>query len=494
MDSATTPIRSRAAALAAAIGAFCLCSLLFAGAAGAVVAGAGFTTFDETVGGCLNGNNPNGVNCNLYEDKADVYMSGGPESVKTGLSDGEYFFAVVTPGEQNGGFVDGAKGNLSDTTAGGTEGDLGTGDAVSNRTFTVKEHQITSYLGTHKTGTSPKGRFIIGLAPFDDTDNPGGVYILAFCKVGATSPSECKYDAFKIKGSEENEEEVNPFGTISGLKYYDVNHSGKFDPGEAPLPGWAIDWTDTVSGTALTDQSGLFEVKNLVEDTYTFKEEAGPAGWIQTGNTVDQSIASLGSSVTLNEDKTYTVELGEGGIVSGLNFGNVCEIKNSNGLTLGFWSNKNGQAILKANEAKWRSLVNSSNLRDAKGNLFTLSASDSFAKAYEKFRTWLLNATATNMSYMLSAQLISTELDIALNELNGKDLVKDPDGDGWVSINHVVADAIAFLATHGNTTAAGPDRELAEAYKNIFDGLNNNTQAITPVDPSRCPAYLFLAL
>lgn len=475
-------------ALAAAT-ALGLCSLLFASTGGAVVAGAGFTTFDKTLGGCLNGKIPNGVNCNLYSDKDKVYMSGGPEDGKAALSDGNYFFAVLTPGEENGGFVEGAKGNLSDTKEGGTAGDLGKGDDVSNRTFEVKEHQIVSYSGTHKTGVSPKGNAIIGLAPFDDTDNPGGVYILAICQVEATSPKECKYDAFRIKGEGE-EEEVKKFGTISGLKYYDVNHDGEFDPGEAPLPGWAIDWTDTVSGTAITDPSGLFEVKELVEDTYTFTEQLGPEGWIQTGNTVDQSTASAGSSVTLNKDKSYTVELADGGIVSGLNFGNVCEIKNSNGLTLGFWSNKNGQAILKAHDTEWRTLLNASNLRTANGSAYTVPGG-SFTTAYSSFRTWILSATATNMSYMLSAQLAATELDIAYNGLNAKDLVKDPDGDGWVPISHVVADAIAFLATHGDTTVAGPDRELAEAYKNLFDGLNNNIQKITPVDPARCPAYKF---
>jgi hypothetical protein len=466
-----------------------VCSLLFVSAAGAVVAGAGFTTFDKTVEGCLNGNNPNGVNCNLYEEKKDVYMSGGPETVKSGLSDGSYYFAVLTPGSQNEGFIDGKEGNLSDKTAGGTAGDGGNGDEVSNRTFTVSGHQIVSYAGTHAVGESPKGRFIIGLAPFDDTDNPGGVYILAICQTGATSPAQCKYDAFKVKRPGE-EEEVNPFGTISGLKYYDVNHNGQFDPGETPLPNWAIDWTDTVSGTELTNSSGLFEVKNLVEDTYTFTEEQGPAGWVQTGNTVDETSSSFGSEAILNANKTYTVELGEGGDVSGLNFGNVCEIKNSNGLTLGFWSNKNGEKILAANDPAWRSLLNASNLRNAKGAAYTVPGG-SFATAYKDFRTWLLNATATNMSYMLSAQLATTELDVAYNKLNGKDLVQDPDGDGWKSINHVIEDAIKFLGGHPNTTAAGADRNLAEAYKNIFDGLNNNNQTITPVDPSRCPEYIF---
>jgi hypothetical protein len=478
--------------------AITVCSLLFASAAGAIVAGAGFTTFDSTVEGCLNGNNPNGVNCNLYEGKDKVYMSGGPETLKSGLSDGSYYFAVLTPGEQNGGFVEGAKGNLSDQTAGGTTGDLGHGDEQSKRTFEVLDHQIqiASYTGGHAKGVSPKGRDIIGLAPFDDTDNPGGVYILAICQVGATSPSQCKYDAFKVKREgEEEEEEVEPFGTISGLKYYDVNHNGGFDAGEAPLPNWAIDWTDTVSGTELTNSSGLFEVKNLVEDTYTFTEEQGPAGWIQTGNVKDESIATFGSTVTLEADKSYKVELAESGIVSGINFGNVCEIQNSNGLTLGFWSNKNGEKILNANDQKWRALLNGSYLRKANGALYTIPLQPAkFADVYKEFRTWILAATATNMSYMLSAQLAATQLDIAYNKLDGTNLVNDPDGDGWVTINHVVADAIEFLKTHPNTTAAGADRTLAEAYKNIFDSLNNNIQAITPADPKYCPAYTFIVL
>src|SRR5262249_12982263 len=114
-------------------------------------------------------------------------------------TDGDYFFAVLVPGAQNGGFMDGARGNLSDTTAGGTAGDAGNGDAASNRTFHVTNHEISSYLGSHPQGTSPNGRRIIELFPYDNTDNPGGVYILAVCQVGADSPSDCKYDAFKVR-------------------------------------------------------------------------------------------------------------------------------------------------------------------------------------------------------------------------------------------------------------------------------------------------------
>jgi hypothetical protein len=156
---------------------------------------AAFTTFDTQQGGCLDG--PNGVNCNNYVAKEDVYASGGPAAA--GLDDGNYFFAVLVPGFQNGGFVDGADGNLSDTTAGATAGDLGSGDLATNRTFTVQNHEVVAYGGTHATGTSPGGRVIIRLAPFDTTSNPAGVYILALCRIGATSPSQCAYDSFNIQ-------------------------------------------------------------------------------------------------------------------------------------------------------------------------------------------------------------------------------------------------------------------------------------------------------
>jgi hypothetical protein len=161
--------------------------------------GAGFSTFDAERGGCLQGPNPNGIDCNNYRSKEDVYTSGGPGP--SGLDDGDYYFAVLVPGFQRSGFVDGANGNLSDTTAGSTAGDLGSGDLISNRTFTVTNHEITAYTGTHGTGTTPNGTNIIQLVRYDDTSNAGGVYILAICQVDATSPRQCKYDAFRVEAT-----------------------------------------------------------------------------------------------------------------------------------------------------------------------------------------------------------------------------------------------------------------------------------------------------
>jgi len=174
-------------------------ALGFLGVLASPAFGAGYSTFDQSALGCLD--SPNGVDCNHYTSKDKVYMSGGPASGAGALPDGTYYFAVLTPGSQNGGFIDGAAGNLSDTVAGGTAGDDGTGDDVSNRTFSLAGGVI-AYSGTHALGTAPNSGIpnnIIQLLPYDDTDNQGGVFILAICEAGATSPKQCKFDAFHVQ-------------------------------------------------------------------------------------------------------------------------------------------------------------------------------------------------------------------------------------------------------------------------------------------------------
>ena len=150
-----------------------------------------FTAYDSTQGGCLQSSS--GMNCNHYKDMNSVYVTG------SNANDGEYFFAVLTPGSQNGGFFEGAQGNLSDTVAWSANGDLGKGDQKSNRTFTVLNGRVT-YSGSHHIGRDTLGRPIVQLAPFDRTDNPGGVYKVAVCMKDATGPSSCKYDSFKKIG------------------------------------------------------------------------------------------------------------------------------------------------------------------------------------------------------------------------------------------------------------------------------------------------------
>src|SRR5215472_505316 len=174
--------------------------LAAAGPALAGVSGAVSTTDDPgyvytdgsgyTAQACLNGQ---GVNCNIYQDKRDVFLSGLP--VSAALGTGNYFFAVLDPGGQANP-NDGAAGNLSSSH-----------DDWTNREFSVDGSGAITYSGTHQFD-GPNNK--ISLFPYDDTSNPGGVYILAVCAVpsgaGTTtgsgtpgvSASECKYDAFKV--------------------------------------------------------------------------------------------------------------------------------------------------------------------------------------------------------------------------------------------------------------------------------------------------------
>jgi cysteine-rich repeat protein len=164
----------------------------------ALVSGAAFTTFVDAEG-CLHGNGK-GINCNQYRSKEDVYVNGGPVAAR--MTDGLYYFTVLTPGAQNGGFLQGAEGNLSDDVAHG-ENDLGSGDSVEARTVRIEHGKIVENLGTHAVGSTPNGKMAVQLFPFDDTANPGGVYILALCRTDATSPKDCKFDAFKVKEVED---------------------------------------------------------------------------------------------------------------------------------------------------------------------------------------------------------------------------------------------------------------------------------------------------
>jgi hypothetical protein len=171
---------------------------------------------------CLNGGahvTP-AVNCNIYLSKTDVFLSGSPSPATPGA--GTYFFAVLVPGGQPDPNDDGAK-NLSDQNClpygllttpvcpGGNNADgspIPSGDPVTNREFSIDGSGNISPLGgsTHAFDATYQE---IQVAPYDDTTNNGGVYILATCKisdsgafvasVGTVDPRDCKYDAFKVQ-------------------------------------------------------------------------------------------------------------------------------------------------------------------------------------------------------------------------------------------------------------------------------------------------------
>jgi hypothetical protein len=120
---------------------------------------------------------------------------------------------------------------------------------------------------------------------------------------------------------------------LSGAKYLDQNENGQRDPGEPGLAGWVIhiDCNDGTSTTVTTDAAGDFSYTTTAHSpstgttTCTLAEEQ-QSGFVQTGNTVDQSTAMGGATVTL-VNFTYTVTLPNNAVsaVEGLLFGNIDE-------------------------------------------------------------------------------------------------------------------------------------------------------------------------
>jgi hypothetical protein len=151
------------------------------------------------------------VNCNIYGDKRDVWLSGLPQTAS--LAAGTYFFAVLSPGGQASpndcetNQSNDGNANLSDIAPCFSSG-TGAGDSYTNRIFTVDSNGVFSYSGTHEFDSTNNE---IQLFPYDDTPNPGGEYTMAVCQLPAhptTDPitgltprvkaSDCKYDNFKV--------------------------------------------------------------------------------------------------------------------------------------------------------------------------------------------------------------------------------------------------------------------------------------------------------
>jgi hypothetical protein len=262
---------------AAAIGAFTSVSLT--GSAAASVTGAAFTTTNPNVDTpptgtdlCLNGNPA--VNCNLYTNKDYVWLSGGPSTA--GLSDGTYFFAVLAPGGQHDP-NDGTSHNLSSPH-----------DAYTDRTFSISGGTI-SYSGPHTFDSN-----LIRLMPYDDTPNPGGVYILAICNMAdatgigslpGVKPSECKYDAFKV-------EEATPCTeNCGGNSNSDLGVTMDVAPRYTVTHPWSVSKTLTntsvSSGASNASATFTFDVTaTRGDDEYSATQLYGSI-WVSNSNNFD---------------------------------------------------------------------------------------------------------------------------------------------------------------------------------------------------------------
>ena len=252
--------------------------------------------------------------------------------------------------------------------------------------------------------------------------------------------------------------------TITGCKFYDADADGEWDDGEPPIEGWMVHLTGTdilsvaVDEYAFTDTEGKFIFEELLPGTYMVEEVFPPAPPTWLGTT----------------DTSFTHNLERGEDYAGPDFGNVCLQTGHGGLSLGFWSNKNGQGLITADDI---AALNALNLYNPGWTY------PPFGTAAQ-IRKYLLSATAVDMRWMLSGQLIATKLDVLHGFLSGSTIVhvglSTYVPSGFIPIAEIMDnanDALLLDPQHD------PDcRAEQEYWKNLLDGLNNNSL------PFVCPA------
>jgi hypothetical protein len=265
-------------------------------AASANVAGAAFTTDDPAITNpCLNGpsHTTPSVNCNIYGAKEDVWINGGPSAGQNHLTDGSYFFAVLVPGGQPDP-NDGSAGNLSSPN-----------DAYTDRTFSVSGgHVDGTYLGPHLYDLTGGGDASLGeliqLAPYDDTTNPGGVYILAICSLDSgypADPRDCKYDAFKVKaGGCEGDCGPPPAPDLTGSKTANPEFTREYNW----TIGKSVDACAVVNNVGGCNITGSSKTLNY---TVSVSHDAGSdSGWKVSGDvTVTNNATGNASGVTVTD-------------------------------------------------------------------------------------------------------------------------------------------------------------------------------------------------
>jgi hypothetical protein len=369
-----------------------------------------------------------GTNVNIFPSKEDVYLDGGPlHEGAAGLPNGEYYVQVTEP---NGTLLGTSIGSADETPA-----------LVVGGEFAVC-YQLSAIL--IKASDSSPG--------YDTTTNGGGEYKVWISQTSTFDGGTNKTDNFKVDETEPDS------GTLEVIKFYDANVNGINDDGQE-LTGWEIHIVDGTEYVRSTPVSII-----VAPDVYTVTESTPvEPNWV--GTTDNPVIVDLAAG------ETETVE-----------FGNVC-LGGGGGHTLGFWSNKNGQATLNdppcvANNcmASELALLSGLSLRNANG-------SDFDPGSYSALRTWLLNGTSVNMSYMLSVQLAAMALNVEAGLVDGGAVVYD--GDGFVTIASLIAAADAELQADGDTPAGDePNRSVQEALKNTLDAANNNQNF---VQATPCP-------
>ena len=298
--------------------------------------------------------------------------------------------------------------------------------------------------------------------------------------------------------------------SIGNFVWNDLNRNGIQETGEPGIAGVTVNLLDSSSkiiATTTTDATGYYEFAGLAPGTYQVTRNI-PVGYTPTLVYAPGSTPANDS----NDNPDGNITLASGGSDQTIDFGFYQTNTKEDGRTIGYYTNKNGQNDLKANwNSIWTNLFGSSGalVHPDKAGYTVLVGSSGYvplssfsgSNGYTFVKNYLLNATATNMAYMLSAQLLAMEFNVFFGRVTATDsisvsatgisanlqhaLTVQPVGakhwtqittvDGGVaSIQSILNAAIEQLRYNPNTVASGGNRTYQEALKCLLDAMNNN--------------------
>ena len=379
------------------------------------------------------------VNQNIFDNKEDVYVDGGPAHPgAAGLPDGSYCVQVTDPSGQ--------------TVLG--KSDPGAVTVVDGEF--VQCYQLSSILKTGSSGFTVPG--------FDDTPNPGGEYKVWVSTDCNFDNNSTKTDNFQVQSTTPTPTPTAtpsptpcPKGEVCVTSFYDANANGIQDNGEQEIAGW---------------QFAAFAHNNL----HLAHKETPKCAYVRIGTyrVLERGTKELNWIHTTPIDVEFDVETD---YTEEVNFGNVC-VGGGGALTLTYWSNSGQQLETRSDFTALTAL----NLVTAQGTAQDFTGT--LVQNKGSLKQFFSGANGTNMANMLSIELAAMKLSVVHGFVNGSALVYAPGLSacgtgglsplGFISINDLMTAANQSLLDHPFTPTGSPDWACQETLKKALEDANNN--------------------
>ncbi|MFO0947737.1 MAG: SdrD B-like domain-containing protein [Planctomycetota bacterium] len=222
-----------------------------------------------------------------------------------------------------------------------------------------------------------------------------------------------------VNSTNNNFGELGP-SSVSGYVYVDMDNDGVKDSNEAGIEGVQVTLTgvdylgNVVSITVETNEDGFYKFDNLRASNsngYTIIEST-PDGYTDG----KEKVGSAGGCIVSN-DKIGSVVVGGCTAATGYNFGErVTYVDCGDTATIGFWQNKNGQALLKCLNGSSNSKALGNWLANNFSNLFGCLAGKTNTQVASYFTT-LFNKTS-GTAPKTEAQIMAVALAVYVTDVD----------------------------------------------------------------------------